>query len=67
MAESAQEKTEAPTARRLSKAREDGDVARSSEMPAAAIVIGAMLLLLLTGPWMISACRPCSPKALLLT
>lgn len=53
MAESAQEKTEAPTARRLSKAREDGDVARSTEMPAAAIVIGAMLLLLLTGPWMI--------------
>ena len=53
MAESAQEKTEAPTARRLKKARDDGEVARSVELPAAAIVIGTFLLLLLTGPWLI--------------
>ena len=53
MAESAQEKTEAPTARRLSNARKDGDAARSTELPAAVIVIGSMLLLLLSGPWMI--------------
>ena len=48
---SAQEKTEAPTARRLNKAREDGEVARSMELPAAVIVIGTLTLLLLTGPW----------------
>lgn len=49
---SAQEKTEAPTARRLNKARSDGEVARSTELPAAVIVIGTLTLLLLTGPWM---------------
>jgi len=50
---SAQEKTEAPTARRLNKAVKDGEVARSVELPAAAVVIGTLLLLLLTGPWLI--------------
>ena len=35
----AQERTEAPTPRKLAKAREDGQVARSIELPAAAIVI----------------------------
>jgi flagellar biosynthetic protein FlhB len=49
---SAQEKTEAPTARRLNKAREDGDVARSVELPAAVIVIGCLVMMLLTGPWL---------------
>ena len=49
-----QERTEQPTARRLSKAREDGQVARSTELPAAAIVIGTLLILLLLGGWMVS-------------
>ncbi len=50
MAESsAQERTEEPTARKLSKAREDGQVARSVELPAAAIVIGTFALILLMG------------------
>lgn len=49
-----QDKTEEPTARRLSKAREDGQVARSSELPAAVIVIGALLMLLMTGGWLIT-------------
>lgn len=54
MAESsAQERTEEPTARRLSKAREEGQVARSTEAPAAAVVIGALLVLMLAGSWMI--------------
>lgn len=52
MAETAQERTEAPTARRLSKARKDGDVARSTELSAAVVVIGAFALLALAGPWM---------------
>jgi len=48
------DKTEEPTARKLSKAREDGQVARSSELPAAAIVIGALLILLMTGGWLVT-------------
>lgn len=54
MSESAQDKTEDPTAQRLKKAREDGQVARSTELPAAVIVIGAFLLLLMTGGWLIT-------------
>ena len=53
MSESAQEKTEEPTAQKLRKAREDGEVPRSIELPAAVIVIGAMLILFLTGGWLI--------------
>lgn len=54
MAESShQEKTEAPTQRRLRKARDEGQVARSTEVPAAAVVVGGLLLLLLSGPWLI--------------
>jgi flagellar biosynthetic protein FlhB len=50
MAESsAQEKTEEPTSRRLSKAREDGQVARSTELPAAAVTIAALGFLFITG------------------
>ncbi len=49
---SAQERTEEPTARKLSKAREDGQVARSVELPAAAILIACFLLLVTTGGWL---------------
>jgi flagellar biosynthetic protein FlhB len=49
---SAQERTEEPTARRLQKAREEGQIARSTEAGAAAVVIGALLLITLTGSWM---------------
>jgi flagellar biosynthesis protein FlhB len=50
MAESSgQEKTEEPTSRRLSKAREDGQVARSTELPAAAVTIAALGFLFITG------------------
>lgn len=54
MSESAQDKTEEPTAQRLKKARDDGQVARSTELPAAVIVIGVFLLLLMTGGWLIT-------------
>lgn len=47
-----QDRTEAPTSRKLSKAREDGQVARSVELPAAAVVIGAFLALMLSGQWL---------------
>ncbi len=52
--DSAQDKTEEPTARKLSKAREDGQVARSTELPAAAIVIGVFLMILATGSWLVT-------------
>lgn len=54
MSESAQEKTEEPTAQKLKKARDDGQVARSTELPAAVIVIGAFLMLMFTGGWLIT-------------
>lgn len=46
---SSEEKTEEPTSRRLSKAREDGQVARSTELPTAAVTIAALGFLFLTG------------------
>ena len=54
MSESAQDKTEDPTAQKLNKAREDGQVARSTELPAAVIVIGSFVVLMLSGSWLIS-------------
>lgn len=48
------ERTEEPTARRLNKAREEGQVARSVELPAAVVVIGAILVMVLLGGWMMA-------------
>ncbi len=54
MAESdSAEKTEEPTGRRLQKARDEGQVPRSTEMPAAAVTIGATALLVGLGGWMV--------------
>jgi flagellar biosynthetic protein FlhB len=54
VSESGQDKTEEPTAQKLKKAREDGQVARSTELPAAVIVIGAFVVLMLSGGWLIT-------------
>jgi flagellar biosynthetic protein FlhB len=54
VSESAQDKTEDPTAQKLKKARDDGQVARSMELPAAVIVIGSIALLMVTGSWLIT-------------
>ena len=43
------EQTEDPTARKLRNARDDGQVARSVELPAAAVTIGAILALFMMG------------------
>ncbi len=43
MADSAQERTEAPTPRRRSEARKAGQVARSTDLTAAVILLGALL------------------------
>ena len=54
MSESLEEKTEEPTSRRLQKAREDGQVARSQELPAAAVTIAALSMMLVTGSMLIT-------------
>jgi len=43
------DRTEEPTARRLQKAREDGQVARSIELPAAGVTLGAIAFLFFAG------------------
>ena len=50
--EGSSEKTEEPTARRLQKAREDGQVARSVELPTAVLLVTATLFFTLMGSWM---------------
>lgn len=52
MADEGQERTEDPTARRLQKARDEGQVARSPEASAAAVVISTLLVLTMAGAWM---------------
>jgi flagellar biosynthetic protein FlhB len=54
VSESAEDKTEDPTAQKLKKARDDGQVARSMELPAAVIVIGSFAMLMITGSWVIT-------------
>jgi len=50
---SSAEKTEEATARKLRNARDDGQVARSVELPAAAVTIGAILVMYFIGSaWM---------------
>jgi flagellar biosynthetic protein FlhB len=49
MSDSGSEPTEEPTARRLQRARDDGQVARSTELPAAAVMIAAVLTILMVG------------------
>lgn len=47
-----QEKTEEPTPRRKEDARKKGDVAKSNEIPTAAILLGALCVFLFTASWM---------------
>jgi flagellar biosynthetic protein FlhB len=50
---SSAEQTEEPTARKLRNARDEGQVARSVELPAAAVTIGAILVLFFMGGYWI--------------
>ena len=49
MADDSGDRTEDPTARRLKRARDDGQVARSNELPAAAVMIFSVFMLLMLG------------------
>ncbi|MSQ65222.1 MAG: flagellar biosynthesis protein FlhB [Limnohabitans sp.] len=51
MADDSAERTEEPTAQRLSKAREEGQLARSIELPTAAVMITATLFFSLSGSY----------------
>jgi flagellar biosynthetic protein FlhB len=50
---SSAEQTEEPTARKLRNARDEGQVARSAELPAAAVTIGAILVMFFMGGYWI--------------
>jgi flagellar biosynthetic protein FlhB len=50
---SGQEKTEAPTQRRLQEAREKGDVAKSTEVPSAAVLLAGLLTLYIMSNYML--------------
>lgn len=57
MAEDMGDKTEAPTPRRRSEAREQGNIARSADLTAAAILLGVMVLLNMYGGSLIRSMR----------
>ncbi len=51
MSEGSQDKTEQPTAQRVKKAREEGQIARSQELPPAAMMIAGTLFFTMTGQY----------------
>src|SRR5215207_1290962 len=57
MAEDFGDKTEAPTPRRRTEAREQGNIARSPDIVAAALLIGVMYTLNATGGSLVKALR----------
>jgi len=57
MAEDLSDKTEAPTPRRREEAREQGQIARSTDLTAAALILGFLLLMNSFGPGLIKALR----------
>ena len=50
--ESSSERTEEPTARRLEKAREEGQIARSVELNTAVLLVTATMFFTFSGQWM---------------
>ncbi len=51
---SGQEKTEEPTSRRLQESKDKGDVAKSTEIPSAAVLVFALMTIYLMSGYMIS-------------
>jgi flagellar biosynthetic protein FlhB len=54
MADSSDDRTEEPTSRRLSDARKEGQIARSMELPAAAVTISAVGLIFFMGNYLMT-------------
>jgi len=57
MAEDFGDKTEAPTPRRRQEAREQGNIARSTDLTAASVVLGTMIMLNWYGKGLVSALK----------
>jgi flagellar biosynthesis protein FlhB len=53
------EKTEAPTAKRRTEAREKGTVAKSTEVNSVLVLLTGIILLKLFGPWMMKEMSGC--------
>lgn len=56
MPDEAQEKTEQPTGRRLNKARQEGSVARSTDLTSGLVLLAGLLMLVILGRGMTEAC-----------
>lgn len=57
MAESAGERTEAPTPKRRQKALDDGDVLKSQDLNAAIVILAGCLWMAMLGPSLLGACK----------
>lgn len=57
MADTGQDKTEAPTAKRRKDAAEKGDVLQSKELGTALVVMSGAAWCMLAGPWMVRSCE----------
>ena len=64
MAEQDGDKTEAPTPRRRQEAREQGNIARSPDLTAAALIVGSMVLLSWYGATLVRALRDVTEELL---
>jgi flagellar biosynthesis protein FlhB len=64
MAETEQDKTEAPTPKKRADAVKQGDVLQSRDLAAALVIVGGAAWLALAGPWMLSACKAMLASAL---
>src|SRR4051794_24165781 len=64
MAEQDGDKTEAPTPRRRQEAREQGNIPRSQDLTAAALIVGSMVLLSWYGPGLVRALRDVTQELL---
>jgi flagellar biosynthetic protein FlhB len=63
MADDYGDKTEAPTPKRRQEAREQGNVARSVDLTAAAVILGMLVLLQIQGPALVEALRGVTEKS----
>ncbi|SFS12984.1 EscU/YscU/HrcU family type III secretion system export apparatus switch protein [Sphingomonas jatrophae] len=64
MAESEQDKTEAPTPKKRADAAKQGDVLQSRDLATALVIVGGAAWLALAGPWMLGALKDMLASAL---
>ena len=58
------EKSEEPTPKKLQDARDEGQVAWSTEVPTAILTLVGFILLIATGPWFLDSCAACFRRCL---